>query len=513
MLRRLVRTSALVCALLLSLSQLAQARARVEFSFAAGRSVSGNIRLAAGTVGHATREVVFVIDGRTRWVARRRPFRFGPRGLLDTRRLRNGRHMLTVIALARHGRRVAVTRAPFTVRNVGHASRRRPAPVPAPVASGARAVTAFGPPSGGVPGASIAAFNRETYQYSSGLTLGQEAGNYQFIVLQATDGRMVSALHAANPNLRILVYQHPWASTPGDPAAWHVCTSYASDAAGHPDWFLRGPSGNALMTRGSGNYVMDIGNASYQQSCVSHMISLARQYGFDGVFIDDLPATWSWDLPLGASVPEYPSTSAWQSAVSSFVSYAGPTLHAAGLLAIGNLAGTTMTPGLWQQWSTPLDGSEEESWTDGGLGLPQQSSAWATKLANVAWSEAHGKYVLVHSYNTTQPGNTFGLASLLLVASGHSSYSTSNANYTSYEAFYPDYSVAAQLGAPAGPYVRLANGVYERAFSRGIVLVNPATRAVPTFSLGGGAYSGSGLAGARLATMGPTSGLILLKVG
>jgi hypothetical protein len=55
--------------------------------------------------------------------------------------------------------------------------------------------------------------------------------------------------------------------------------------------------------------------------------------------------------------------------------------------------------------------------------------------------------------------------------------------------------------------------VYERAFSKGIVLVNPGGTSVPSFSLGGSAYSGSGRTNVRTAQLGATSGVILLKVG
>jgi hypothetical protein len=520
--RRLVHTGPLPRALLLLAlivglqAQIARADtlARAAILVPRTHTVSGRIRFAARVVPRDARAVVFLIDGRRAWTARRRPFRYGRHGLLDTRRLRNGSHVLSMIVLSRRGRKLAVARVRILVRNYRPAPH-RPKRHTGASASTARAgtIAAFGPPPGGVPGAAVAAFNRETYQYSSGLSLSQEAGSYQVLVLQATDGRLVAALHADNPRLKILVYQHPWQSAPSDPGALHVCTSYADDTANHPDWFLKGPSGAPLLTRGGSGYVMDLGNAVYQQACVANMVSLAKRYGFDGVFIDDLPATWQWDLPVGASVPEYPTNAAWQGAVTSFVNYAGPALHAAGLMSVGNLCGTPSAPGLWQQWSSPLDGAEEESWTDGGAGPAQQAHDWPTKLADVAWSEAHGKYVLVHSYSTTQAGNDFGLASLLLVAGGHSSYSTSNANYTSAETLYPDYSSAAQLGAPAGPYVRLGNGVYERAFSGGIVLVNPTLQAIPSFSLGGGAYSGSGLTAVRSVAMGPTSGLILTKVG
>ena len=63
----------------------------------------------------------------------------------------------------------------------------------------------------------------------------------------------------------------------------------------------------------------------------------------------------------------------------------------------------------------------EESWTNGGEGPGQQVPDWSTKLDNVAWSEANGKFAILNSYNTTEAGNTYGLASMLLVAGGWSS--------------------------------------------------------------------------------------------
>ena len=149
----------------------------------------------------------------------------------------------------------------------------------------------------------------------------------------------------------------------------------------------------------------------------------------------------------------------------SLISYAAPTIHSNGLMLVGNIGGATMTSGLWQKWTTPLDGSEEESWTDGGAGLAQQISQWPAKLANVAWSEANGKLTILHSYNRTETGNTYGLASMLLATAGRSNYSTANGNYTSYEAWYPEYTTAQQLGAPTGAYTKLTNGIYERVFA------------------------------------------------
>ena len=234
---------------------------------------------------------------------------------------------------------------------------------------------------------------------------------------------------------------------------------------------------------------MDIGNPSYQQACASHAVSLAKQDGFDGVYLDGLNAQYNWLVKSGVKIPKYPTASAWQAAMYPLITTIATLAHSRGLLVVGNIGGSTGTAGLWQKWTTPMDGSEEESWTDGGAGLAQQIPFWGAKLANLAWSEANGKYALLHSYNTTETGNTYGLASMMLEAGGSSSYSTTGG--VSSELWFPEYATAQQLGQPLGPYVKTSNGVFERQFASGLVLVNPTASATQSFSLGGGIYSGS----------------------
>lgn len=352
-------------------------------------------------------------------------------------------------------------------------------------------------------GPSPALFNREAYAFITALGARAEARRYSLIVLQPTDGWRIPMLRRYNPHLIILMYQAILKSEPADPQA---CTNYLTDLA-HPDWFLRGATG-AILTASSG-YEMDIGNHAYQQACFANAVAVARHGGFNGIYLDGVDASSSYGFPPNAkpTVPKYPSDAAWQAAMSSLLDYAGPVVHSAGLLLFANIGGGV--PALWRAWNGPLDGAEEESWTDGKLGLAQQAPFWSEKLANVAWSESHGRYVLLHSWNTSRSGNVYGLASMLLVADGRTTYSTSNANYGGYEAWYPEYTTATRLGAPLGPYRRLRNGVYERRFAAGLVLVNPRLRSVRRFSLPG-RYSGSGLRRVRAVSMGPVSGLILL---
>ena len=101
------------------------------------------------------------------------------------------------------------------------------------------------------------------------------------------------------------------------------------------------------------------------------------------------------------------------------------------------------------------------------------------------------------------------------VSKGKSSSSDTHQTdtYVTYEVWYPEYSTGQQLGTPSAAYTRLSNGVYKRQFANGIVLVNPTANSIGTFSLGGGVYSGSGLTNVKSVSMGPTSGLLLIRVG
>jgi hypothetical protein len=359
-------------------------------------------------------------------------------------------------------------------------------------------------------GPNPALFNRETYRYASALSPSREAKRYSILVLQATDAGMVPILRRSNPNLKIFVYQDLAYARGNDPEGVTTCTSLPVDFAAHPSWFLLGLLGNRITT--GVDYVMDIGNAGYQAACVAHAIQLAKHFGFNGIFFDGVAASPVYEFPPNSrpASRQYPSLKSWQGAMFSMLSYAGRMAHAAGLQVIGNIAGSVITPGVWQMWNGPLDGAEEESWTDGGQGLAQLLPSWPAKLADLVWSEAHGKYDLLHSYNATEAGNAYGLASMLLAAGGHSSYSTSNRNDLSYEAWYPEYTAAQRLGGPLGPYSRRHNGVYQRSFAHGLVLVNSTAHTVPRFTLPGGPYTAeAGHQDIQAVSMTPTSALIL----
>jgi hypothetical protein len=488
--------------------------------------VYGPIRFAAVHVAPGAKRVVFSIDGRQRWSTTRPPYRFGKTGLL---KLGSGRHVLRVSVYFGQ-RRVRVTQKTIIVRKKRTHKKHHKTGSKSGTGSGPGGVSGSSNGSGTnggsgsgassstgpVPGAetsSVTNFNRVSYLFSTGMSMQQEAGRYQFMVLAANQYSLVPALKAFNPNLKILMYQSIVQNNDEDYSWMQTvtgCTAYADDVNNHPNWILHDAGGNLVHSADNAHeLLLDVGNPDYQRQCAQNAISLAKAHGFDGVFWDEVTGMLPWITDPGVQIPAYPTQSSWVNAMTSALSYLGPTLRAQGLLSIGNMAGAPDTA-TWEQWVGYLDGVEEESWTDGSLGTLQQVPWFQQKLEELAWTQTHGKYELLHSWNNSESANTYGLAAMLLAAGGTASYCTANTDYTAQENWFPEYTTAESLGAPTGPYTTLANGVMERTFEHGIVVVNGSASTTGTFSLPG-RFSGSGLTNVSSVSLAPTSGLILLN--
>lgn len=317
----------------------------------------------------------------------------------------------------------------------------------------------------------VAQFNRIVLSYTSTLSTTAEANRYQFMIMQATDASEIKVLKAANPNLKVLLYQDPFLARPTDPTGLTVCSTWPTLSHG---WMIKDRAGGIVQdVEEPGNYLMNLSNTDYQHSCVIHAITLAKQLGADGILFDDINAALGWYLPAAVTVPKFPTSASWENGETSFLEYAAEQVHAAGLLVFANLGGASTVPGLWEQWSGILDGSQEQSWNDWAAGTADSLAEWQQLLQEPIWSEAHKKYTLLESDDNGERQNTFGLASMMLVADGKTSYSTANLNQTADEQWYPTYSAAQQLGDPAGKYAELPDGIYLRLFTNGLVIVNP----------------------------------------
>ncbi|HEY3763972.1 MAG TPA: putative glycoside hydrolase [Gaiellales bacterium] len=390
------------------------------------------------------------------------------------------------------------------------------------VAAAAGAVWLAGPSSGDTPGGPATAassvpaapvshpFFRAVYGYGgTRLTAAQEGVRYRVMILQAADAAMIPRLKANDPGLKVLMYVDMMSADPRDADGHSDWVGY-TQARVNPGWILRGASGKPLTYKHSASFVMDVGNAAYQDTGVARVIGLAQAGGFDGAFLDDANASLRWIIPGGqARSVTYPTTASWQGAVYSFLTSVAPQLHRAGLLVVANIGGSTITPGLWQRWNGPIDGAMEESFTNGGTGRDSAANGqWPAKLAHAVWSEKHGKIALDHAVTATRAGARYGLATMLLAADGENLYSAS----TGYrrEVWWPEDRAANDLGRPLGGYRVLRDGVYRRDFQHGVVLVDPHLHAKGPIRLGG-TYVGSGLGRVRTVTLAGRSGVVLLR--
>jgi hypothetical protein len=523
-LRRLITPAVgalvLVCALAAATPAPARSNAAAIMVLPHRTVVSRHFRFAVGHLGRHVRKVIFFIDGRRLWSTTRAPFRYRGSGWFNAVRLHPGRHVLGIEVIYYGGRRRFARKAIVVARP------RRSHSV-ATTASAAANVGVVGATS--TAGPSVAMFNRFAY---GDFTSASDASQYQFIDLgygssapsQATVASLISSIHASDPNMKALLYKAAMAR-PSDPTAIGACVTWNPSLpyGGVPlSWFLHDSSGAPIYNAHYNFYWLDYGNPAVQQACLNSAVAEAKQSGFNGIFFDNIAGSLYWaQIPActGGSFT-CQSDANWQASIESFLRYEAAGLHAHGLFAFGNISGGAITwggagPAIWAAYQqTGIDGAMEESFTSGTNKLPVPISQWRLELWNEQWSEANGKYLLANAdVFSNEALNVYGLATLMLAGNGHSSWDTAAGNYYNGEYTFPEYATARQLGAPAGPYRVLGNGVYERPYSNGIVLVNPTKNTTSRFSLGGHIYSGSGLTDVTMASMAPNSGLILLKVG
>ena len=208
----------------------------------------------------------------------------------------------------------------------------------------------------------------------------------------------------------------------------------------------------------------------------------------DGVFIDDVMSdirSWSGRKEFPA---KYPSQGAWESAMASFMAVVGPALRAKGYYVLANADGYvhhdtrsddgSLTVAWWQRLAPSVSGLMTEYWVQNPNDLGQlraQGSEWYNqwagwqRLVSVA-QRAHVDF-FGFTYGTTgdQHPMRYGKGSFLLDwnhRGGAFVFSTTDKG----DPYHPAW--ASDIGRPLEPKTELSPGVWRRAFSRGVVIVN-----------------------------------------
>jgi Hypothetical glycosyl hydrolase family 15 len=337
-----------------------------------------------------------------------------------------------------------------------------------------------------------------------------------YIDLQPWETTRAAELKAANPNLKVLVYQNLGAMVQGvGPRGVSASgVNYAEATTAHPEWFLKNSSGERLTFEDfSWLWAADVGNPEYQRLWAANVVRLLNSGPWDGVMIDDTNTTNRYHFNPISKVTKYPTDAAYQKAVRSMLEYVGPAIQAAGKLAIPNMGSWSEYPSVVKEWLPYVSGGEDEmfvKWSKtAGQGY-RGAREWETQLGEVAAAEAMGKrfVAITQAEPSDTEGARYGWATTLLAGNGHTFYMASN-GHLGEETWLGDYAV--ELGTPTSNATALGNGAWQRYFSNGLVVVNPTSSTVSVNF--GGTYSGDGLTNATGATLGSHGALVLARAG
>lgn len=334
-------------------------------------------------------------------------------------------------------------------------------------------------------------------------------------------------------------YYVPWLSAPGN-SPYYRPKWFRQH---HPDWLLYRSNRRELAW--SGNlFTLDYTNPDVQRYVASHWLLPALAHGYDGI---------SFDHPLGynnAGVAGHYSTAGrWVQQYTG--AYQDPAYARAMATAVRDIAdlvhrsypSATITnnnsyncrndPAIWSAVLPGLTSLfDEQGFTNYGAAANPYieaqpgtycSNQWLSKVqALTRWDAAHlltldnqEPYAVSTDLTSVSPQARFdlqwALANYFLVKGPQTYFWWGGEQQYSYATFWqPEYSALAGIGSPHNGYYA-SQGVYMRAYTHGLVLVNPSPDKSVTFSFPPGTYQD--LYGNPVATtsMPAHSGMVLLN--
>jgi len=294
------------------------------------------------------------------------------------------------------------------------------------------------------------------------------------------------AMKAANPSLYLLGYLNG---------------SFTPNATDFSDsWYAHDSLGRKITATLTGQYLMDISNASWVSNVANTCASVITSTGYDGCFVDmlgvaPLIGTYLSAMPINPGTGKTWTQSDWlakTTAISAAVEAASP-----GKAIVGNGLGSGqryfdgVAP--TEQLLNAMNGGGAELWLRNptqGVTKFKTEAQWKLDVDMLADAGARSPVSAVLTgtklwVSATQAQkdqwHKYSLASFLLGTTGSSYYSffgDSNSGTPTADNAWDHVDV----GTATGAYAK-TGGVYQRTFSKGLALVNPTTATV-TVSLG-----------------------------
>jgi hypothetical protein len=348
-----------------------------------------------------------------------------------------------------------------------------------------------------------------------------QAARRVFWVGQGFQSVHIDDYKAGNPAIESYLYKDALLSNDngllGDHPKQNTGVGYVEADAEHPDWFLLNSSGQRQRQSANPYHVfMDLGNAGYQQRWVDNVLRQLRREGWTGVFMDDV------SLKLWGATG-YSSDAAYQAAARSFLVNVAGRIRSAGFKVLVNGASSVNYPAVTKDWMSLVDGWMEEGWMRSSVahsGTRSGVDALKAQTDLLRHAQATGKRYVASIPADAMPTCCYdwpmiryGLAAYMLVTNGtRASVDVEGDNGTrayffAHDLWLPEYDTIKRMGGALGAYTVRTDGVYQRLFERGLVLVNP-TDSTKTITLTG-RHSGSGLSGVTKVTLAARSGVVL----
>jgi hypothetical protein len=301
------------------------------------------------------------------------------------------------------------------------------------------------------------------------------ASNFNFFILTHRDEEQrdtLQSLGATQPILRYL--QFIKIHDPGDcetrPRANQVAYlpgDFCRISLEHPDWFLLDQYGNRIVNEND-YYNMDPGHPGFQAFWLERAGQLQRQYGWQGIFLDNVEASLSKYKRNGALPQKYPTDASLQSAVEEFLSYLrnqyGGPLYA-NIISVRD-------KDVWLNYMGYLDGAMLENFAVDWRGSDLSNSEWAAEMEMLSKSQQMGRELILVSqgHQDDLPRQQFAYASYLLLNDGLAYFRYAHSSAYREIWWYENYND--DLGKPLGPAYE-QGGRWFREFEHGRIVMDP----------------------------------------
>lgn len=270
-----------------------------------------------------------------------------------------------------------------------------------------------------------------------------------------------------------------------------------SEETTNPNWILKDQYGNWLYIPFGcsggvcAQYAANIADPTFRAAWIAETAGTAYGANYAGVFIDDVNMNFNVSdgygnlvTPIDSNTGQTMTYDAWRSYIATFVQQARAAMPNLQLMEntiwyAGPPGVLDADPYIQQQIATSNTIVLERGINDPGLTGGTGTFSLYAFFAYVDLVHSLSPGVSLQQYTLTPAQQEYGLAGYFLISNGSDSIGDSS---TTPDDWFSGYSV--NLGTPLGPRT-YTNGVFQRNFTNGMVLLGEPGLATQNISLGG----------------------------